>query len=87
MRQPRFTTIQWNIGSRFILLELRSLVLQLRHGHKEQAVGFKDPGYLIDKSTDLSLPRMMNNLDRQDGIKKSYVGNLSLLVRGRSGML
>jgi hypothetical protein len=76
MRQPRFTTIQWNTGPRFILLELRSLVLQLRHGHKEQVVGFKDPGYLIDQSTDLSLPRMMNNLDRQDGIKKTKNGKL-----------
>lgn len=52
-------------------VECRSPVLQLRHGHKEQVVGFKDPGYLIDQSTDLSLPRMMNNLDRQDGIKKN----------------
>ena len=63
MRQPCFTTIQWNKGSWFNLLELRPLVLQLRNGHKEQTVGFEDPNYVIGQRTDLSQPGVMNNLD------------------------
>jgi hypothetical protein len=51
--------------------ELRSLVLQLRHEHKEQTVGFEDPSYLVDQSTDLSQPREMNYLNRQDGIEET----------------
>jgi hypothetical protein len=71
MRQPRFTTIERNTGSRLNLLELRSLVLQLGHAHADQTTGFEDPSYLLDQSTDLGQSRVMYDLNRQDSSEEN----------------